>query len=144
MRFRVVAVPENEFNDWLIYQSTPATESADPLALEGKEVFKTAGCSGCHALKTVVNKGSKGRIGPNLAHVASRRHLAAGVLTNSEDGGLVNDFYLQENLRNWIQDPNSIKPGNIMAAQGVVYTNPDRKLTEREISALVGYLTTLK
>ena len=144
MRFRVVAVPENEFNDWLAYQSAPAIESPDALALSGQEVFKSAGCSGCHALKTVVNKGSKGRIGPNLTHVASRRHLAAGVLTNSEDGGPVNDSYLQDNLRNWIKDPNSIKPGNIMSAQGVVYTDPDRKLTEEEISALVGYLTTLK
>ena len=36
MRFRVVAVPENEFNDWLAYQSAPAIESPDALALSDK------------------------------------------------------------------------------------------------------------
>ena len=94
--------------------------------------------------KTVVKKGSKGRVGPNLAHLASRQDLAAGMLDNSNPDGSVNDSYLQENLRKWIQDPNSIKPGNIMSAQAAVYTDPNKKLTEEQISALVNYLTTLK
>ena len=76
-----------------------------------------------------------------------RKHLRKCMFINKKNALRCNHsavIHLQENLRNWIQDPNSIKPGNIMAAQGVVYTNPDRKLTEGEISALVGYLTTLK
>jgi len=144
MRFKVIAVPEPEYVAWLQYQASSAIESTDPLALEGKNVFKSAGCSGCHSINSTINKGSVGRIGPNLTHVASRRHLAAGVLMNSKNGGPVNDFYLQNNLREWLSDPESIKPGNIMSAQAAVYTNSDRKLTEHEISALVGYLTSLK
>ena len=144
MKFKVIAVPEVDFNSWLQYQSQPAIESGDPLALDGADAFKDAGCSGCHALKTVVKKGSKGRVGPNLAHLASRQDLAAGMLDNSNPDGSVNDSYLQENLRKWIQDPNSIKPGNIMSAQAAVYTDPNKKLTEEQISALVNYLTTLK
>ena len=144
MKFKVIAVPEVDFNSWLQYQSQPAIESGDPLALEGADAFKDAGCSGCHALKTVVKKGSKGRVGPNLAHLASRQDLAAGMLDNSNPDGSVNDSYLQENLRKWLQDPNSIKPGNIMSAQAAVYTDPNKKLTEEQISALVHYLTTLK
>ena len=66
------------------------------------------------------------------------------MLDNSNPDGSVNDSYLQENLRKWIEDPNSIKPGNIMSAQAAVYTDPNKNLTEEQISALVNYLTTLK
>ena len=59
-------------------------------------------------------------------------------------GGPVNDGYLQENLRKWIENPEAIKQGNIMSAQAAVYTDPDRLLTEKQLSALVSYLTTLK
>lgn len=145
MKFKVIAVEKSDFDKWLFEQSKPALVSTDPLAEEGSATFKSAGCSGCHALKTVVKKGSKGRVGPNLAHVASRRDLAAGMLDNTDGhGGPVNDGYLQENLRKWIENPEAIKQGNIMSAQAAVYTDPDRTLTEKQLSALVSYLTTLK
>lgn len=145
MKFKVIAVEKSDFDKWLLEQSKPALVSIDPLAEEGSATFKSAGCSGCHALKTVVKKGSKGRVGPNLAHVASRRDLAAGMLDNTDGhGGPVNDGYLQENLRKWIENPEAIKQGNIMSAQAAVYTDPDRILTEKQLSALVSYLTTLK
>ena len=144
MKFKVVAVSPTEFDKWLSDQSAPAVESEDPLALEGSKVFKSAGCSGCHALKTIARSGSKGRVGPNLAHVASRRHLAAGMMDSSDGAGNVNDAYLQENLRKWLENPSEIKPGNIMFSQAAVYTDPDKSLTERQISALVAYLTSLK
>ncbi len=145
MKFKVIAVEKSDFDKWLLEQSKPALVSTDPLAEEGSETFKSAGCSGCHALKTVVKKGSKGRVGPNLAHVASRRDLGAGMLDNTDGhGGPVNDGYLQENLRKWIENPEAIKQGNIMSAQAAVYTDPDRTLTEKQLSALVSYLTTLK
>ena len=144
MKFKVVAVSPPEFDKWLSDQTAPAVESGDPLALEGAGVFKSAGCSGCHSLKTVAKSGSKGRVGPNLAHLASRRHLAAGMMDSSDGAGNVNDAYLQENLRKWLEDPSEIKPGNIMFSQAAVYTDPDKSLTERQISALVAYLTSLK
>ncbi|MBE42078.1 MAG: cytochrome c oxidase subunit II [Chloroflexi bacterium] len=144
MKFKVVAVSPPEFDKWLSDQIAPAVESGDPLALEGAGVFKSAGCSGCHSLKTVAKSGSKGRVGPNLAHLASRRHLAAGMMDSSDGAGNVNDAYLQENLRKWLENPSEIKPGNIMFSQAAVYTDPDKSLTERQISALVAYLTSLK
>ena len=144
MKFKVVAVSPTEFDKWLSDQSAPAVEAGDPLALEGAEVFKSTGCSGCHSLKTIARSGSKGRVGPNLAHVASRRHLAAGMMDSSDGAGNVNDAYLQENLRKWLENPSEIKPGNIMSSQAAVYTDPDKSLTERQISALVAYLTSLK
>ena len=144
MKFKVIAVPENEFNSWLMAQSNPAMESSDPLVKEGAGVFKTAGCTGCHATKTIVNKGSKGRVGPNLAHVASRRDLAAGMMRNANENGSLNDALLQENLRTWIEDPEQVKPGNLMSRGAQVYTDPDKKLTEEQVSQLVHYLSSLK
>tara|TARA_Y100000996_G_scaffold414716_1_gene406469 strand:+ start:3624 stop:4760 length:1137 start_codon:yes stop_codon:yes gene_type:complete len=146
MRFKVIAVSPTDYDTWLLNQTKPAIEWNDPLVLEGASVFKSAGCSGCHSLKPTANTGAKGRLGPNLTHLASRTYLAAGLLNNTADvdTNIVNESYLQENLRAWIADPASIKPGNLMASQGAVYTDPDRALTESQISALVAYLITLK
>lgn len=144
MKFKVVAVPEPDFKSWLQAQSNPALESSDPLVQEGAGVFKSAGCTGCHATKTVVNKGTKGRVGPNLAHVGSRRDLAAGMLRNADENGSVNDALLQKNLRVWLENPAEIKPGNLMSSGAQVYTDPDKKLTEEQISQLVHYLSSLK
>jgi|TARA_B100000745_G_scaffold298002_1_gene245870 cytochrome c oxidase subunit 2 len=144
MKFKVIAVPEPDFKSWLQAQSNPALESSDPLVQEGAGVFKSAGCTGCHSIKTIVNKGSKGRVGPNLAHVGSRRDLAAGMLRNSDENGSVNDALLQKNLRTWLENPAEVKPGNLMSSGAQVYTNPDKKLTEEQISQLVHYLSSLK
>ena len=144
MKFKVIAVPEPDFKSWLQAQSNPALELSDPLVQEGAGVFKSAGCTGCHSIKTIVNKGSKGRVGPNLAHVGSRRDLAAGMLRNSDENGSVNDALLQKNLRTWLENPAEVKPGNLMSSGAQVYTNPDKKLTEEQISQLVHYLSSLK
>ena len=71
MRFKVVAVPQNEFDAWLLHQANPALEPSDPLAAEGKKLFRAAGCSGCHADSSSIIKlrddGGKipGRVGTN-------------------------------------------------------------------------------
>jgi len=43
-----------------------------------------------------------------------------------------------------LQDPNEVKPGNLMSSGAQVYTDPDKKLTEEQISQLVHYLSSLK
>ena len=144
MRFKVVVVTREEFDDWLRYQASPAIESQDPLISEGKSVFSKAGCSGCHATESVVSKGTPGRDGPNLTHVASRTQLAGGVFDNLDENDEVNDSILQRNLRTWIEDPEASKTGNIMARRGAPYTDPANKLTEAELSALVAYVSSLK
>ena len=133
MRFRVIAEPRDEFEAWIARQLEPATSPSDPLALEGHDVFMTsqAGCWSCHKIEGTEK--ARGTTGPNLTHVASRSHIASGILENT-----------QGNLRRWLEDPDDVKPGNIMARDGEVFTNPDKKLTEPEISALVAYLRTLE
>ena len=55
----------------------------------------------------------------------------------------MNDALLQQNLKTWLTDPDEVKPGNIMSRQAKVYSDPDSKLEEREVDALVAYLMTL-
>ena len=103
MRFKVVAVPREEFDAWLLHQANPAPEPSDPLAAQGKELFRDAGCSGCHADGSSIIRlredGSRipGRTGPILTHVASRlNHL--GIYRNSEadfeDAGGARQLYV--------------------------------------------------
>ena len=174
MRFKVLAVPREEFDAWLLHQANPAPEPSDALAAQGKKLFRDAGCSGCHADSSSIIKlredGGKipGREGPILTHVASRlNHLgiyrnsdeefedangfrqlevnSAGIPTNiNTQRPFVNESMLQNNLKVWITDPEALKPGNIMARDGEPYVDPANELTEQEIDALVAYLLTLK
>ena len=89
MRFKVIAVPRDEFDAWLMHQANPAPAPSDALAAQGKELFRDAGCSGCHADSSSIIKlredGGRipGREGPILNHVASRlNHL--GIYRNSD------------------------------------------------------------
>ena len=144
MRFKVVVQTREDFDAWLRYQASPAVESQDPLISEGRSLFVKAGCSGCHATESVTPKGTPGRDGPNLTHVATRTQLAGGVFDNLGEDEKVNDSILQRNLRTWIEDPEAAKTGNIMARRGAPYIDPANKLTEAELSALVAYVSSLK
>ena len=131
MRFRVIAESKADFDAWLGKQASPGFESIDPLVMEGKTLFEgSAGCFACHTISG--SKRSRGTRGPDLTHLAGRGHIAAGLIENT-----------QANLRKWIENPDAVKPGNIMGTEAPVYTDPDKKLTEPEISALVAYLMSL-
>jgi len=84
----------------------------------GEKLFMTKGCMGCHSLQAV--GAPKGLIGPNLANVGSRSHIAAGWLPNTD-----------ENLERWIREPQSVKKGVLMPNLGV---------TVEEARALRAYL----
>ena len=154
MAFHVRAESEADFNAWLARMGTvaapaaaaPAADSlrtasagatlrqqagapkadsaaapaapADPLYAKGEQLFKMKGCVGCHAVQA---KGApKGLIGPNLANVGARRYIAAGWLKNSD-----------ENLEQWIRNPQALKVGVLMPNLGV---------TAEEAQALRAYL----
>jgi len=59
----------------------------------------------CHTISGTV---ANGRFGPDLSHLMSRETLRAGAATNTH-----------ENLRAWIQDSDSIKPGSLLPAMKV-------------------------
>jgi cytochrome c oxidase subunit 2 len=72
----------------------------------GEKLFMTKGCMGCHSLQAV--GAPKGMIGPNLANVGARSHIAAGWLPNTD-----------ENLERWIREPQTVKKGVLMPNLGV-------------------------
>ena len=51
---------------------------------------------------------------------------------------------LQQNLREWLSNPDDVKPGNIMYRDAEVYNGTIPPLTDNQIDALVAYLLTLK
>jgi cytochrome c oxidase subunit 2 len=89
-----------------------------PEYAKGEKLFMTKGCMGCHSLQAV--KAPKGLIGPNLANVGARSHIAAGWLKNTD-----------ANLERWIREPQTVKKGVLMPNLGV---------TEEESRALRAYL----
>jgi cytochrome c oxidase subunit 2 len=133
MRFRVIVESQAEFDAWLESEKQNAIEPIDPLAMQGKAIFEgnQAQCWACHTVKG--SQKARGQVGPDLTHVGRRTHIAAGIRENT-----------QQNLRDWITDPDTVKPGNIMATQAQVYNDPNSKLSDAQISALVRYLQGLK
>ena len=126
MRFRVVAVQQAVFDQWVAQQKVaPAPPTGD--ALRGQQVFLSAqkGCIGCHSINGTT---AEGVTGPNLTYLGSRETIAAGTLPNTP-----------ENLATWLRDPGAVKPGNIMST--VVKKG---WLSEQEIADLITYLESMQ
>jgi cytochrome c oxidase subunit 2 len=102
----------------------PAPLPEDPMVAQGRQLFQTKACMGCHQL------GSAGAntaiMGPNLSGIGSRRMIGAGWIENTD-----------EHLARWIQDPEQYKQGTLM---GAAMTNA--KITDAEAQALVAFLRT--
>lgn len=121
MDFKVHALPKDEYEQWLADMQTveePKQADSDD-AKEGQEIFNNS-CIGCHA----VTPTGAGSVGPNLTNFGDRE-LIAGVLEHNE-----------ENLHDWIKDPESTKPGNKMTGK--------YQLNDEEIDKVAKYLMTLK
>jgi cytochrome c oxidase subunit 2 len=106
MLFLVVAHPPDEFEEWLRREREPAGPPAGEAAARGARLFIERGCGGCHAVRGLA--AALGVAGPDLTHVASRRTLGGGALSNV--GG---------HLAGWIADPQGLKPGNRMPRVGL-------------------------
>ena len=130
MKFEVHAVNDEEFLAWVEKEAAPAEQPITELAKEGKDLFLTKMCITCHAGKGY--DGAIGITGPNLSHFGSRRKLAGMWVENTKD-----------NLEDWLGDPASFKPDNIMALQGPMYIDDKFALTRDEIEKLAAYLKEL-
>jgi cytochrome c oxidase subunit 2 len=120
MAYRIVSVDGAAFDAWAAGFNTPpkdfaADSTADPLVRQGQALFTAKGCVGCHSMYPALPL-----TGPNLHHVASRSHVAAGTLLNTD-----------ANLAKWIQNPQAWKQGVLM---------PNLGLSDDETRALVAYL----
>ena len=126
------------FEAWVAAQQAPPVEPTSELAQSGMEIFVGAGaCTLCHIVGgtnlELEETTPRVRKGPNLTHYASRQTLAAGMLDNTA-----------HNLTRWLEDPNELKPDNLMSAEAPVYITPALALDDSQIAALVAYLQSLK
>ncbi len=121
MAFRVYAEPPARFREWLARQEEPGAEPAGAEARRGQRLFMDNACASCH---TIAGTEARGTVGPDLTHLASRNMLAAESIENTP-----------QELFRWIQNPQSIKPGDKMPGLGL---GPAR------FHAIVAYLTELK
>jgi cytochrome c oxidase subunit 2 len=117
MLLRVYAQSPNDFDAWVAEQRQPAKAST----VDGQAVFLRNACINCHTIAGTI---AKGRFGPDLTHLAGRDTIASGAVQNTP-----------ENLRKWIDNPDRMKPGCLM---------PAMHLNDRDLTAVVFYLTTLR
>ena len=138
MGLRVIAEPEESFQQWVTEQQQPADPPITEAEKRGLALFEStkAQCWTCHTVEGT--KRARGDKGPNLTHVASRTTIAAGLLDISTPSAFT------RNVTRWLRDPGAVKPGNIMARDANIYVKPESRLSDEEIEDLVAYLRTLK
>ena len=117
MELRVVVDSPDDFNKWAAQQQQPAAaaESADDL-----RAFLRSGCMACH---TVTGTPALGRLGPDLTHLMSRQTIAATEVALNAGS-----------LRDWIKDPQRLKPGNKM---------PTIPVNDAQLDRMMAYLARL-
>jgi cytochrome c oxidase subunit 2 len=123
MLLRVYAQSPEDFSAWVQQQRQPAVQDfpGNPAAAEGQAVFMRNACINCHAISGTA---ATGRFGPDLTHLASRDTIASGAFQNTA-----------ENLRKWVDNPNSMKPGSLM---------PSMHLNDHDLEVITAYLTQLR
>jgi cytochrome c oxidase subunit 2 len=119
MLLRVYVQSPEDFAAWVKNQQQPAVQ--DPAVAEGRQIFESQACISCHVVR---GTDARGQFGPDLTHFGSRDTLAAGAADNTP-----------ANLKLWIQNPDSIKPGSLM---------PAMQLGNDQIDKIVAYLISLK
>ena len=118
MLIRVYVDTPQQFDAWVKNQQRLAVD--DSAVAAGRQVFESQACVNCH---TIVGTPAHGTFGPDLTHLMSRATIAAGAADNTP-----------ENLRAWIHDPGTFKPGALM---------PAMQLSDQQTDELVAYLSTL-
>jgi cytochrome c oxidase subunit 2 len=119
MAMRVDADPPDRFRAWLANESKPVAASAQQQA--GFQAFSNNQCASCHTLR---GTSARGRIGPDLTHLMSRKTLGALTIPNT-----------RKDLGAWVRDPQHFKPGNKM---------PALQISGRDFTELMAFLRSLK
>jgi cytochrome c oxidase subunit II len=119
MLLRVYVDSREDFDRWIQAQSHPA--EANESVAEGRRIFETTACINCHTISGTV---ANGRFGPDLTHLMSRDTIASGIAPNT-----------REQLREWVRNPDTLKPGSKM---------PAMQLNDHELDEVTAYLSTLR
>jgi cytochrome c oxidase subunit 2 len=100
MALHVVAQEPAAFDAWRQAQAQP-TISAQA---RGQQAFMENRCNACHTVRGVTGES---RLGPDLTHVGSRLHIAAGTLPNGT-----------ASLAHWVAHVQEVKTGARMPSYG--------------------------
>ena len=122
MLITLVVHPKAEYATWAKGAVAEAGRLSDPATKKGRETFLALACTGCHTVKGTT---AAGKVGPELSNVASKKSIAAGLLSP------VNE----ETLTRWIKNPPAVKPGTLMPSLG---------LSDEQVHDIVQWLLTLK
>jgi len=117
MELRVIVDSPGDFEKWVAAQQQKA---GAPESADNQKVFLASACIACH---TVSGTRALGRSGPDLTHLMSRQTLASTEEPNNA-----------ATLRDWIKNPQRLKPGNSM---------PTIPMSDAKLDQMVAYLTTL-
>lgn len=121
MALKVFVQRPAAYRSWLANQERPGRTPTTAQERAGENLFMKDQCESCH---TIAGTAARGRIGPDLTHLASRTTLAADMIPNTP-----------RELEAWIRDPQAIKPGVRM---------PDLGLPRAQIVQIVAYLHSLR
>jgi cytochrome c oxidase subunit II len=122
MLVTLVVHPKADYAGWLSQAIVEANRINSPETRAGRELFISLPCAGCHTIQGTI---ARGKVGPDLTHVASQKSIAGGLLSPVDEA----------NLTKWLQNPPAVKPGTLM---------PRLELSPEQIRDLVSYLLTLK
>src|SRR3569623_1674933 len=121
MAFDVKVEGEADFDAWLAGQARGAAAPVVAVLARGRLVGTGGLCAECLVLSCTA---ARGRAGPDLTHIGSRRSIAAGTLPFSRGA-----------LQGWIAQPQALKPGTKM---------PPVALEPADADAAARYLVALK
>ena len=136
MRFTIHVVEEDEFYSWVNNWRTSPAVSAQPQDANSDVVqapAKFSVCLSCHTYNGFDTNAALSGIdapstfGPDLTMLACRETFGAGMAEMTP-----------ENLKQWLLDPDSIKPGTYMATQ--VGPGKAVDLTEEEADEFVEFI----
>jgi len=119
MRIKVVVQSQADFDAWVANQQKAAPQPQTDQEQAGYKTVTTV-CASCHSLNPAE---PEMKTGPNLTHLFSRSVFAGGTYDLNE-----------ANIRNWLKDNQSMKPGNDMNV----------KVSSQQIDDLISYLKLLK
>ncbi|RUS46719.1 cytochrome c oxidase subunit II [Cohnella sp. AR92] len=122
MDFKAKAVDQASFDRWVAAMKGPGVLPEDASI---KEAFQSK-CLSCHA----IGEQNSGAGAPNLTGIGGRETVG-GILYNS-------DHPAEENLKEWIKDPQSVKPGATMP------NADDLGVTQEELDGIAKYLAGYK
>lgn len=121
MLLRVIVHTPEGFDRWVASQKAPVPAPATAAEIKGHKLFYSYSCVSCHTIDGTV---AEGVFGPDLTKLMTRQTIGAGVRPLTE-----------QNLWDWVKDPQDVKVGCLM---------PDMQLLDTEVDAVVAYLKTLK